>query len=105
MMNYWGAFAHSGDPSTGSAAEQPRWHPWQASGDHIMLLDTENDGGVRMSNQPLRVEDIKQRLFADAAFTREERCEAYSTLFLNGYMVADAYDDAERRALCEEYAP
>ncbi|MCX2980658.1 carboxylesterase [Halieaceae bacterium IMCC14734] len=105
MMNYWGAFAHTGDPGTGSAAEQPRWQPWQASGDHIMLLDTENDGGVRMSNQPMRVEDIKQRLFADAAFTVEERCEAYSALFLNGYMVADAFDDAERRLLCEGGAP
>ena len=101
MMNYWGAFARTGDPGNGGEAGQPRWTRWQATGDHIMLLDTDNDGGVRMSNQPMRVQDIKQRLFADSAFSMEERCTRYSQLFLNGYMGADAYNQAEHQSLCE----
>ena len=101
MRNYWGAFARTGDPGEGGEAGQQRWTAWQANGDHIMLLDTENDGGVRMSNQPLRVEDIKQRLFNDPLFSMEERCNAYPELFLNGYMVADAYDHSEHQSLCK----
>ena len=66
-----------------------------------MLLDTENDGGVRMSNQPLSVADIKQRLFSDSSFPTAERCTTYSLLFLNGYMVTDAYDQAEHQSLCD----
>ena len=58
-------------------------------------------GGMRMSNQPLRVEDIKQRLFNDPLFSMEERCNAYPELFLNGYMVADAYDHSEHQSLCK----
>jgi para-nitrobenzyl esterase len=101
MMNYWGAFARTGNPGNGGEAGQQRWTPWQATGDHIMLFDTENDGGVRMSNQPMRVEDIKQRLFADSVITIEERCKAYPDLFLNGYMVTDTYNQAEHQSLCE----
>jgi len=101
MMNYWGAFARTGNPGNGGQAGQRKWTPWQADGDHIMLLDTENDGGVRMSNQPMRVEDIKQRLYTDATFSIEERCNAYPQLFLNGYMHTDAYDQAEHQSLCE----
>ena len=100
MMNYWGTFAHTGDPGEGGEARQPRWTPWQATGDHLMLFDTENDGGVRMSNQRMRVEDIKQQLFTDPIFSIEERCKTYTDLFLNGYMHTDAYDQAEHQSLC-----
>ena len=79
MRNYWGAFARTGDPGEGGEAGQQRWTAWQANGDHIMLLDTENDGGVRMSNQPLRVEDIKQRLFNDPLFSINARMSNVQT--------------------------
>ena len=105
MMNYWGAFARTGNPGNGGKAGQQRWTPCQATGDHIMLFDTENDGGARMSNQPMRVEDIKQRLFSDSVLSREERCTIYTQLYLNGYMLTDAYDQAEHQSLCEGGAP
>jgi para-nitrobenzyl esterase len=105
MMNYWGAFARTGNPGNGGKAGQQRWTPWQATGDHIMLFDTENDGGARMSNQPMRVEDIKQRLFNDSVLSWGERCNIYTQLYLNGYMLTDAYDQTEHQSLCEGDAP
>ncbi len=101
MMNYWGSFAHFGDPGNGGEVEQQRWTPWHATNSHIMLFDTENDGGVRMSNEPMTVASIKQRLFSDTDFSLEERCKMYTQLFLNGYMVADAYNQLEHQSLCE----
>lgn len=101
MMNYWGSFAHFGNPGNGGDPAQPLWTPWRANGNNIMLLDTDNDGGVRMSEQHMRAHDIKQRLFNDSEFSLEERCTNYAELFLNGYMVTDAFDQAEHQSLCE----
>lgn len=101
MMSYWAEFAYTGDPASGRDGQQPVWSAWQSHGEHIMLLDTENDGGVRMARMPMQIDDIKQRLFNDEAFSDKERCEAYPKLFLNGYMVTDAYDPAEHQTLCD----
>lgn len=100
MMSYWAEFAYSGRPANGRDGELPGWTTWQAEGEHIMLLDTENDGGVRMANIPMQIEDVKQRLLTDEAFSKKERCEAYLKLFLNGYMITDAYDPDEHTASC-----
>lgn len=101
MMHYWGKFAHTGDPGTGSADDQIAWSPWQAQGEHIMLFDTDNDGGVRLVEDRLQIEDVRQRLLSDVTFSKEERCVAYPLILLNGYMVADGYDRAEHLSLCE----
>lgn len=98
MMSYWAEFAYSGDPASGRDGQLP---VWQAHGERIMLFDTDNDGGVRMVREPVNIDDIKQRLINDEAFSRKERCEAYPKLWLNGYMVTDAYDSAEHAALCD----
>ena len=100
MMGYWAEFAYSGDPGQGRDNRQTKWSPWQAEGAHIMLLDSQNDGGTRMVDSRMRIEDIKDRLMNDEVFTREERCEAYPLILLNGYMIADAYDPAEHQVLC-----
>lgn len=102
MMSYWAEFAYSGHPAKGRSGELPTWTAWQPEGEHIMLLDTENDGGVRMTSSPLQVDDIKQRLINDVAFSMKERCEAYPKLFLNGYMISDAYDSVEHAVLCDQ---
>jgi para-nitrobenzyl esterase len=101
MMSYWGNFAYTGNPGKGSAGEQVFWPQWQEKGEHIMLFDTQNDGGVRMVEDRLKVDDIKQRLLSDAIFSREERCVAYPLILLNGYMVSDGYDETEHKSLCE----
>ncbi|MBM70533.1 MAG: carboxylesterase [Haliea sp.] len=101
MMSYWGQFAHTGNPGKGKNQELPPWTPWQPQGEHIMFFDTDNDGGARMVEDRLTIEAIRQRLVNDAAFTKEERCEAYPKIFLTGYMIADGYVESEHSLLCE----
>lgn len=102
MMSYWGEFARTGNPGNGGFSRQVSWKAWQPDGEHIMLFDTENDGGVRMVNAPMRIDDIKHRLINDDAFSRQERCDAYPMILLNGYMVADSYDSNEHQQLCAQ---
>lgn len=100
MMNYWGEFAHTGSPGKGSTGSQVDWLPWQAKGEHIMLFDTKSDGGVRMVEDRLQIENVKNRLLSDTTFTKAERCEAYPLILLNGFMITDGYDQVEHRTLC-----
>jgi para-nitrobenzyl esterase len=102
MMSYWGEFAYTGNPGRGSDKALSSWTAWQPRGEHIMFFDTENDGGARMVEDRLTIEDVRDRLINDEAFSREERCEAYPRILLNGYMVADGYREAEHEMLCEE---
>ncbi len=95
MMDYWGAFAHHGNPGKGSSGGFPQWSAWQESGTNILLLDTDNDGGVRMSDNRMSLAMIKDRMREDDAFTQEEKCEAYRLVFLNGYQIPLGYDAAE----------
>ncbi len=71
-----------------------------------MLFDTvsegDEEGGVRMANSPMHIDDIKQRLMSDDVFSPQERCEAYPLVFLNGYMVTDSYNSDEHQQLCAE---
>jgi para-nitrobenzyl esterase len=102
MMSYWGRFAYTGNPGNGGNEELATWTTWQPQGEHIMLFDTENDGGARMVEDRLSIEDVRQRLLNDETFTQEERCVAYPVILLNGYMISDGYDEAEHNMLCEK---
>lgn len=103
MMSYWAQFARSGDPGRGTNADLPQWQPWQHNNGGIMVLDTEEDGGVRMDDSRLRVEDFRQRLMADTLITDQtERCALYLKLFHSPRRGKELFDPREYRQLgCE----
>ncbi len=79
MMSYWTEFAASGDPGRGMSSGLPHWEPWsEASADapRFMILDTEKDGGLRMSQTPVTRDRIVEELAQDAIFvSTDERCQ------------------------------
>jgi len=78
MMSYWAAFARDGSPSTGSRGDLPAWAPWAPSGMALMLLDTDEGGGVRMENGAISADDAIARLETDPRLGDvEHRCRIY----------------------------
>lgn len=92
MMNYWGQFAHTGNPGRGSEESAPQWHAWSEQGEHLMLLDTIADGGARMIEDRLTVDRLKQRLLDDDLLDHEQKCEMYRRTFLTGFSANFAFD-------------
>ena len=105
MMDYWAAFAHTGNPGKGLSGQQNLWRPWKTEGENLMILDTLADGGSRMAEIRNNVADIKARLSSDDVITdQRKRCEAFATLFLHGYQTSDFWNAQEYAALgCEAY--
>ena len=98
MMSYWAQFAHSGDPGRGRDGKEAEWLPWSNAerGPRIIVFDTPQDGGVRMSPEELTLDGMKARLLADETFSDErERCDTYAQLFRG----SSAWDDAEYATL------
>jgi para-nitrobenzyl esterase len=84
MVSYWSQFADTGDPGRGRAGDLPRWSAWDASAPdapRFMILDTEADGGLRMSSDAVTNADVIARAEADTRFRdQRERCELYHAL-------------------------
>jgi para-nitrobenzyl esterase len=79
MMSYWAEFAYAGDPGRGRGGALPEWQGFReasAETGHFLVLDTEAGGGLRMSDETVRTQDLVDRILADASFRDEaERCE------------------------------
>ena len=107
MMGYWAAFARDGAPGNGGDPANPVWQPWHETGPSLMILNSPDHGGVRMSDDRQRIADIKARLRTDAALaTPEARCKLYAGLFHAGFGDRVYWDEAEYKSLgCEAYPP
>lgn len=84
MMSYWAEFAHSGDPGRGRSGELTQWSAWPADArvqDRVLLLDSENDGGITMSPALITRSSIADDLAADTRFTDAERCQLAQRMF------------------------
>jgi len=85
MMSYWAEFAYHGNPGRGRSGEEELWQAWQnvdAETNRLLLLDTEIDGGIRMSSMQLSLADIKQAFMDDLTYDGvEAKCKAYQRLF------------------------
>jgi para-nitrobenzyl esterase len=77
MMSYWTQFAITGDPGSGRDGSEVRWLPWGVDGARSILLDTVDDGGIRMDHREWSIEGIKAELAADPDVDAEERCRIY----------------------------
>jgi para-nitrobenzyl esterase len=105
MSSYWTEFARTGNPGRGRGGDLPEWTAWDPSGDDspkFIVLDTEADGGIRMSSESLTVESVVAGIEADDRFrTASERCSVYRELAIDGRGFT-ATDYANRES-CRDY--
>jgi para-nitrobenzyl esterase len=103
MMSYWAAFAAKGDPNGGVDGDLTEWQAWDNSGPDapkFLILDTQADGGVRMSSDSLTGKKVLADLEVDARLSsKEERCSILRALTAWGRALEEhQYDER-----CPEY--
>lgn len=101
MMSYWANFAYTGSPGKGRNQLQVDWQAWQSGEDKpkMLVLDTEQDGGIRMSTDEVTAESIKAEFLADDFSNQENRCYVYAATFER----MGAFDPEEYAGLgCED---
>ncbi|MGH0035646.1 MAG: carboxylesterase/lipase family protein [Myxococcota bacterium] len=83
MIGYWSAFAAHGRPGRGRDGSLPEWKAWDpaAGGPKFMVLDTEADGGLRMSSEVVSPASVLAQVGTDPRLHSEaQRCEVYREL-------------------------
>ena len=106
MMNYWGQFAHTGNPGTGSNQQQAAWQPWSPDNDNMLVFDTDADGGIRMEFADMTPAKVKQRIANDSLIDQVMRCRLYKELYWKSYQTTDFGSEAEYLDFgdgCREY--
>lgn len=103
MMSYWAEFAYTGDPGSGRGATETPWLAWGQNGQTQIILDTPDDGGIRMDDESLTYETLKAELIADADFgDKFVHCATYVRTFRD----TGLFDGAEYEALgCSAWPP
>lgn len=84
MMSYWAEFAHSGNPGRGRDGTLTQWKPWPSDStaqDRVLLLDSENDGGIAMSTTLVTRSSVANDLAADTRFSEAEKCQLAQRMF------------------------
>jgi para-nitrobenzyl esterase len=69
MGSYWTQFARAGSPGRGNDGMLPDWRPWDEGGrmrESLLILDTRNDGGIRMSCESVSLEGVLKSLAKEA---------------------------------------
>ena len=110
MMNYWGEFAHSGNPDKGRDGQQVPWTAWDNGGDKVIIFDTAADGGIRMSDTLITAQGLKQRMLDDKMIPDQRSlCRLYASLFINTYQSTEFWQQEEYDTFgdggCSEYDP
>ena len=109
-MNYWGEFAHSGNPGKGRNGQQVPWTAWDNGGDKVIIFDTAADGGIRMSDTLITAQGLKQRMLDDKMIPDQRSlCRLYASLFINTYQSTEFWQQEEYDTFgdggCSEYDP
>lgn len=104
MMSYWAEFAYNGNPRKGRNGNLPRWAARGAVEKPSLILDSKQDGGLRMGGEAIGIQELKQRLKSDTAFVEPiDRCELYVQMF-KGSLVFDRFE-YQRLSACEGVDP
>lgn len=106
MMSYWAEFAYNGDPGRGRDGTLPRWSSWDPapSGLKFLVLDTDRDGGIRMTADALTSAGVLAAVDDDPRLvTQKDKCMIYRELadWSRGFTKRE-YASAGRRG-CAEY--
>jgi para-nitrobenzyl esterase len=104
MMSYWAMFAYTGDPGRGRDGSLPRWERWRADQGAFMVLDTDTDGGLRMSSDTVSKQSLIARAESDPRLADSaQRCAVYRGFVEWGdRMTADEYAQVAGGA-CQSY--
>tara|TARA_Y100000389_G_C17319386_1_gene442216 strand:- start:66 stop:956 length:891 start_codon:yes stop_codon:yes gene_type:complete len=79
MQSYWAEFAYTGKPGTGREGDLPEWNAWSnTESDKYLVLDSENDQGIYMSDVEYNQSYLLSKLSTDLRLNDQEKCE---TLF------------------------
>jgi para-nitrobenzyl esterase len=97
MMSYWAQFAYTGDPGRGRSGDLPEWKSWGSGSGQFLVLDTEQDGGLRLSKETLTRSRVFAQILSDDRFkATAERCEIYySFVLFSGDLSQDEYETIE----------
>ena len=77
MRSYWAEFAWQGRPGEGRRGELPKWSAWKRGASRFAVLDSPDDGGIRMSQGRDSTEAIVSTILADASYeSLRRRCSA-----------------------------
>ncbi len=93
MMSYWAQFAYAGDPGAGRAGDLPRWLAWPSAtgADTMLVLDTPEGGGARMSPEFV----TREGLIADFAADPRLADLAFRCSVLDSMMEwSDSFDES-----------
>lgn len=97
MMSYWSNFAYTGDPGRGRGGDLPQWQAWQngEGNPKMIMLDSVNDGGIRMSGEEVTLDSIKARFLQENFADQANLCVTYRDTFFG----TEAFDSSEYATL------
>ena len=82
MMSYWTEFAYRGDPGKGRDGQEVEWTPFGENELTSILLDTDQDGGIRMMNELVTMASLREEFLKDDSFNDSTSyCETYVNTF------------------------
>jgi para-nitrobenzyl esterase len=100
MMSYWANFAHTAKPGKGRGGKEIPWTPFEfkSGGVKRIIFDTPHGGGIRMSNDAITQDRLKQAVLTETGFKDQAmHCEIYASLFRE-----NGWNDAEYQNLGRE---
>jgi para-nitrobenzyl esterase len=100
MMSYWTEFAYEGDPGQGRAGTLPHWEPFDPAPEHarLLLLDTQEGGGIQMSGVGVTAVSLMQELAKDRRLpVQADKCEIVRGIEPSWHYVAEV---GNRRFSC-----
>ncbi len=111
MRSYWTQFAYTGSPGRGREGDLPEWSAWDDASDEApryMVLDTEDGGGLRMSNDIWTVERVVAEVLRDERLSdARDRCRVLHGLtdwdYIDRHEYAAAGGGACRSFAYEDY--
>ena len=78
MMSYWAEFAHTGNPARGRDGNEVEWTPFGENEQTSIIFDTAKDGGIRMMDELVTYETVREELVNDQSFNDNDlRCRTY----------------------------
>ena len=89
IMSYWAEFAYTGSPGKGRSGDLPLWSSWNIDNKYI-VLDSENDQGIYMSDREYTVDFLLSELIKDERLSIQDKCE---TLFGISYGDGNGVDE------------
>ena len=109
MMSYWAQFAYTGDPGSGRDGKEVLWKAWDNTSDDsdkFIVFDTQEDKGIRMVSDDMKLTDIKTRLLADTSYeTQEDHCRTYAQLFKRTPLWNSAEYEELGKEGCRDFDP